>query len=289
MKKNKKALIPIAIITAIVLLSVIAIIIWGLPKTDVSGPHGGVVQFDNEIVASAPTLTNPDDPGSLENQLFGIPAYMFDSTTGRSFDFSIKDNRDGYVLKLTEGVKYKDFKYDFLTDPDPSHAGYADPIAITVKPGETSLQVEGDYNKPNDIFVFGGLNETKNVITGIDEATLVYVSYRGSSDWTLCGINTSMTRDDVIKQLGTPTQENDVKEGHSMAYYIASNNHVYVITVIINPETNTVYQVEWLMDNLPVFANHIVPDDAYDWIDDVIGDGHDHDHETETQSTQPTE
>jgi hypothetical protein len=43
------------------------------------------------------------------------------------------------------------------------------------------------------------------------------------------------------------------------------------------------------MDNLPVFANHIVPDDAYDWIDDVIGDGHDHDHETETQSTQPTE
>lgn len=277
--KNKKIIIPICLllIAAVVIACVVLI-----PRFNKDNPPEQT--YDNAIIAATPELINPDDATSLENQICGIPSFMFNNTIGRTFDFSIRNNKNNYIFKLEASSKYSNFGYQF-TPEDPNFPAFSDPIVITIKPNETALDVQCDYTTPDDIMVFGVLNETGNTITGCGEGTIIYMSYRGSADWTLCGLNTNMSKEDVISKYGEPTQEMDSVEGYRMEYYILCDGHPYILTAMINTETNMVQKIEWLRDNLPVFVNNIVPDDVI-YPDDNT---HDHDHENETQTTQPTE
>lgn len=269
-QKKRNIFLGVAAALGVIVIAIIVFIFCINPNTP-DGNSTNNTEYQGSIIGEQPNNSelNPDTSQGGMQTINGIPSYMFDSTSGKSFEFYIQDNRDGYIFRLTSNSKFKDFEYEFLTDPDPSHQGVSDPIVITIEPGKTALNVEGDYDKPNDIFVFGGLNETDKTITGIDDATLVYVSYRGSSDWTLCGLSCDMSKDDVVKKLGQPTQEVPSDEGLRMEYYILSNGHTYLLVAMLNEETNTVQKIEWAMDNHPVFVNNIVPDD-------VIMDTHTH-------------
>lgn len=187
-------------------------------------------------------------PDQLTDTIYGIPKVLFEKTSGRNFNFALSNTITGASIILDPTAKLSDLDYQFY------ESDYSDDIEIIpdapVQPGEVSLTVKLG-NPTTNIFSFGSINESNEPLSA-EEARLIYVSYRGNTDWSLCGVQTHMTREQVIDVLGTATQEMNSTLGYVMEYYILQDEHVYIINVIFD-DTNTVSKITVNIDNHKIY------------------------------------
>jgi hypothetical protein len=126
-----------------------------------------------------------------------------------------------------------------------------------IKPKSTSLMVKLTESKPDNVFVFGAVNETESDLL-FEDARVIYVSYRGDSEWELCGITTDMSREQVVEVLGEPTQELDTDLGRSMEWYVLVEDHTYFINVLFDVEENAISKMVLSIDNYPIYTDGLI-------------------------------
>lgn len=272
-KKERKILTIAAIIFAVAII-VSLILVFALrdkTNTEIDDPTLQTEQT-SPISSTDPTLPElenaitSDDPSALPDDITdvgGLPVEYFESTARRNFALTLKNVKADYLFTMTTETKWSDFKYEFSEAPlEPGELPIEDAYRM-IEPGKTDLRVKSDYDAHDDSLCFGGLNETNKATDNFDEMTVVYIQYRGSSNWELCGINTNMSKDDVRTVLGEPSREYDMGAEYYMEYFVLNDMHSYTITVTFDSDNGEMKLIELLRDNLPVYEGQGITEEEY--------------------------
>lgn len=216
-----------------------------------------IMDKTNKDNDTEPKNEHPQETESpIEYVIDPLPQSLFNDTNAKfeNIEFAVKHQNET-VFDLSHGSKVKDFNYDFTYEMDDETKAIIDEVL----PGKTMLEVKYDTEAIDDTFVVGGVNLTQEKTKDIDIMDTVYVSYQGSAAWSLCGVNTSMSVEDVEETLGTPSSAYEQEKYYYMYYYLERDGHQYMITVTFDKEKTKMQSIEWLKDNLPIFENQIVP------------------------------
>lgn len=179
----------------------------------------------------------------------GLQIELFDATNDRTYNFTLSNKNTGDEFQLTTAT-FKDITFDFYEAP----ANDSEPTASKViKYKGTQLHVETD-GTPSNVLVFGATNENANrQYIPFEEGRIIYISYQGDDTWAICGVDTSMTQEQVIELWGEPTQELNSDMGYSMEWYILRDGHTYFLNTIFDSKTGEMMKIILNIDNHPVF------------------------------------
>ena len=153
-----------------------------------------------EISTEESTEVNSND----SELIYGLPMDIFQNTQGRSYKFAIKNLITGEEYLINENTHFDSITYKFSqSDPMGGATPMPEPL---IQPGKTMVETRFGTDIQNDVFVFGTINDSQED-QYFESNRLIYVSYRGSDEWSICGVNTAMSKEQVIELWGTPTQE----------------------------------------------------------------------------------
>lgn len=214
---------------------------------------------DNAIentIASEPTEPAPTYALDESGYTSGIDNELI--VENNSMDFYIKNTKTGKIYVLDLNLKHSDMNCDELPRMQPPEGVPEDVFYPDLKAGEHTLDVRDQANKPTNVFVIGVNNDYEHDLA-IKDARVVYISYRGDTDWEICGITTDMTRDDILEILGDPSSEYTGSESHVLEYYIFKEGHVYKIGVQFERDNmEKIKLIEMTVDNIPVFVGNTI-------------------------------
>ena len=205
-------------------------------------------QPDNTETTIAPTgVESSSEPSEhleeqvgweeLQDTIYGIPSVMFEKTSDRTFPLELTNNKMGFRFTITENAVFNDFHYGgFLQMQN------AEEQQMMVEPGKTKLTARKEKKNEDCTIVFGAINE-KESADEFGNCRLIYFSCAGNSDWSLCGVTTKMTREEVLQILGEPSRENQA----SIEYFFLIDGHTYALT--ISMQEGAVSKVELNVDN----------------------------------------
>jgi hypothetical protein len=253
MKKN--AIIGLIALVLCICLVVILLIVGGGRENDPTTP------IDNTTNTTEPSTSVPNtedsvppttEPIIIPENVHGTPGYMFESTLGREFDFSLQNTKSGEVFMLNNMNVYGHFLPTFfLPEIYGTDENLVNPV---VESHKTGLEVR--FAKDTDgIFVFGAANDSDENVR-FNDCRLVYIAHTAeNSDWNLCGISIGMTEDEVLQKLGDTTQQMNTDEGYSLEWYVYQDGHSYWINALLDQEHGNVYKIVLSIDNYPVYAS----------------------------------
>jgi hypothetical protein len=209
----------------------------------------------NDVELTEPTTQPTTEPGEtkptvvIPDDVCGIPGDMFKDTIDREFDFSIQSpTNDSWNI----GARTP---FGALSDGfvEPTQIeGVVMPVDVKVAPDATQISAMFADNT-DGVFVFGVVNDSGND-SEFHDCGIVYISYSGTTPWSLCGLSTNMTKQQAIDAIGVPTQSMKTSNGYTMEWYVYREGHSYLISALMDDENGTINKIILNIDNHAVYA-----------------------------------
>lgn len=240
---KKKNILIVLIVFLICVLTGVVLFLKGQPiknnKTEET--------IKNEITQdTSQDVDSQEEPIVPEEELFDgtdtkkeIPSNLF---LDEAFPLTLKSLKTGDVKEITANSKFVDF---FEYQEIEAEEGIEFDGMLTLLPDEGTQYLHLIDNATEDtsddeVFVFGAINQSEEQVY-FKDARVVYMYYRGLPNWEICGVNTEMSPEDVIKAIGEPSQKDEAEEYKLYEYYIEKDGHTYSLLVEFDANDKLLY------------------------------------------------